>query len=311
MTKPNFFIVGAPKSGTTSLTCYLSDHPQVFMPTVKEPNFFAGQFLIDARRVTLHPYLASEQHYLALFRDANEQKAIGEASANYLRFPEALEGIRDFNPSAKIIVMLRNPVDLVQALHAQLLYELRETERDFAQAWRLQADRQQGRQLPDSRLFCDDLLYGRMAKVGEQLERLLQIFPRNQVHIILFEEFVRDTRNTYLEVLDFLNIQRDKRSDFPKHNERRTHKLRQVSYYYKRMPVPVKLFAARVRQTLGVESFGVNRFIKTVNTRPAVRAQLNSDILRLLEEYFREDINRLEHLLVCDLSHWRPHTKVA
>lgn len=312
MHKPNFFIVGAPKAGTTSLSSYLSDHPQVFIPKNKEPSFFVRRFIIDERRLRLRPYLRSEEGYLELFSEVKEQhKAIGDASVNYLRFSEALEDIKRFNPEAKIIVLVRNPVDLVQSLHAQLLYEFRETERDFARAWRLQFDREQGHHLPISRLFYDDLLYGRMAKLGEQLERLLQIFPLDQIKIILFEDFMGNPQNTYCETLKFLEIQKDERSFFPVFNQRRAHKHEVLGRAYNTLPIWMRFFIRRTKQSLGIESFGINRLLKRVNTKAVTPAKLETEFSRELNDYFAEDITKLECILGCDLSHWRCHSALA
>ena len=107
---PNFFIVGAPKCGTTALCEYLKYHPNVFMSTPKEPHYFAEDF-------ERYRHVKTEDKYLALFGDCNDRHLmIGEASVFYLRSTRAVSLIRDFNPDAKIIVMLRNPVDMVYSL---------------------------------------------------------------------------------------------------------------------------------------------------------------------------------------------------
>lgn len=306
MGRPNLFIVGAPKAGTTSLCAYLSTHPQVFICKPKEPTFFARRFIVDERRIQLKPFLRSEQGYLALFSGAEEQhKVVGEASVNYLRFPQALAKVNEFNPKARIIVMLRNPVDLVQALHAQLLYESRETEREFARAWRLQFEREQGRGLPRSRLFSDDLLYGRMANLGEQLECVFQIFPHDHVKAILFEDFVRYTQETYWEVLDFLELERDARSSFPKLNERRAHRYDGLARSYKGLPLPLKLLSNGTKRMFGIKSLGINQLLKKVNTTTVPRDELDLELASEIEDYFAEDITKLERLLHRDLSHWR------
>src|SRR5580698_1501830 len=105
MLKPNFFIVGAPKSGTTSLYDYLKEHPQVFLPK-KELYYFCYD-------LTFRTPPISENIYLKYYTDANNQKAVGDASVYYLLSPGAAKKIKDFNPEAKIIVMLRNPIQMV------------------------------------------------------------------------------------------------------------------------------------------------------------------------------------------------------
>src|SRR5690349_11034979 len=140
--KPNFFIVGAPKCGTTALYEYLRHHPNIFLPKVKEPHFFATD-------LGAYPSVKTMDQYLGLFHDSNEaQVRIGEASVYYLRSDTALPKIREFNPAAHIIAMFRNPVEMVHALHSQLLYVGIEDVPDFEAAWRLQDPRSRGLHIP-------------------------------------------------------------------------------------------------------------------------------------------------------------------
>ena len=128
--KPNFFIVGAPKCGTTALYEYLRPHPHIFMSKVKEPHFFAND-------LGTYPFIKTLEEYTRLFTDSNEQHVrVGEASVYYLRSATAIANIHQFNPHAKIIAMFRNPVEMVHALHSQLLYVSEESESDFETAWR-------------------------------------------------------------------------------------------------------------------------------------------------------------------------------
>jgi hypothetical protein len=105
MPKPGFFLVGAPKCGTTSLHDHLAQHPALFLPAVKEPTFFGAD-------VPLLPAVGSLDAYVALF-DAGAGRLCGEASTNYLASTSAAREIHDFNPGARIIVALRNPVDFL------------------------------------------------------------------------------------------------------------------------------------------------------------------------------------------------------
>ncbi len=109
--KPNFFIVGAPRCGTTALYSYLRQHPDVFLPDYKEPHFFNTDMNSGGA-------IRDDAEYLALFASARDQARIGEASVYYLSSQAAPERIKSFCPTAKIVVMLRNPVDAVDALHA-------------------------------------------------------------------------------------------------------------------------------------------------------------------------------------------------
>ena len=114
MNKPNLFIVGAPKCGTTFLYHYLKQHPEIYFPDFKEPHFF-GSDLIRKNGA----YDLSLNNYKSLFN--SDKKIIGEASTFYIFSKNAAKEIYDFNPDAKIIIMLRNLVDLAYSLHSQLL----------------------------------------------------------------------------------------------------------------------------------------------------------------------------------------------
>jgi hypothetical protein len=161
--KPDFFIVGAGRSGTTALWRYLSEHPRVFMPRVKEPRFFADDMPGLMNRV------AALEDYLALFEDATEEDvAVGEASPQHLYSRTAIRNIREFAPQARLVVMLRNPVEMARSAHAECLYWFVEDEPDFERAWRLQARRRRGERIPPARTQVTVLLWEEMLAAVEK-----------------------------------------------------------------------------------------------------------------------------------------------
>ena len=129
---PDFFIVGAPKCGTSALASYLRSHPKILVSPVKEPNYFC--FDAPALRV-----IDRLETYGRLFARARPDQICGEASTAYLFSDEAVPAILDAVPAAQIIVMVRNPLDMVVSHHSQKLYALEENEPDFETAWRLSA----------------------------------------------------------------------------------------------------------------------------------------------------------------------------
>src|SRR5258708_5345567 len=135
MNIPNFFIIGAPKCGTTALCKYLRENPRIFISTPKEPKYF--DFDLS------YPVKMNREAYLALFSKADPrfQSAIGEASTSYLFSTRAVPEILKFNPGAKFIVMLRNPVELVQGWHNQCIIAGQEDILDFEEAWRAESER--------------------------------------------------------------------------------------------------------------------------------------------------------------------------
>ena len=191
---PNFFIVGAPKSGTTSLFEYLSTHPNVFTPKMKEPHFFSDDLAAGREIHTL-------KEYLLLFEKIVEgETAIGEASTGYLYSSVAAENIKKFNPEAKIIAILRNPVDMIYSLHSQFYYAFIECEKNFIKAWRLQDKRLSGYAIPRNCKVPEVLQYRKMAKYDEQIKRLFNTFPKEQIKIIISQN---NKKRNYLLVCDF------------------------------------------------------------------------------------------------------------
>ena len=183
---PNFFIVGAPKSGTTALVSYLATHPDIFLSEPKEPHFFADDF---PHYKDSFPDMGS---YLELFNDASDSSmsCVGEASVWYLYSQTAIANIKKHNPTAKLIVMLRKPQDVIHSLHKQLLWTLDEDDDDLSSALEKMPARAEGHCLPKRCREAKFLLYKEVVKFGEQLERLYETFPREQVHVIFFEDFV-------------------------------------------------------------------------------------------------------------------------
>ena len=205
MNKPNFFIVGAPKCGTSSMVEYLSQHPDIFMPEErtttgkKELHFFGA----DLGSLAIPQ---NEKQYLKFFAKATTEKKIGEASTGYLYSRDAAREIFEFNPSSQIIIMLRNPTDMLYSLHSQKLYNGTENIRNFEEALDAEEDRRKGRRIPRLCRFPKGLLYTEVVKYTEQVERYMEVFGREKVMVIIFDDFVSDTAGVYKETLEFLGV---------------------------------------------------------------------------------------------------------
>jgi len=299
MRRPDFFIVGAPKCGTSALYSYLSDHPRVFLCRPKEPNYFTD---FDYPRLR---YAKSERHYLDLFRRAtDEHLAVGEASASYLLIGEALERLRDFNPAARLIIMLRNPVEMVFAWHSQLLYSFEETERDFREAWDLQAERRQGRQIPR---LCRDprvLLYKDAASFSRHLECVQNLFPQEKILLVLQEDLYRNTAEVYGRVLRFLGVPADGRTVFPKVNVARYPSNKRYWKWVEHRPRFLLRAARTAKRLLGLTPDSILSRLRLTRGGQKSRPPLSSDLRTFLIEEFRPEIGRLESLLEQDLGHW-------
>jgi Sulfotransferase domain len=298
--KPNFFIVGAPKCGTTALYEYLRSHPQVFMPTLKEPHFFSKDLITQ-------PYVNSLQEYTQLFEEAGPQHhRVGEASASYLMSTAAIPAIREFNPDAKIIAMFRNPVDLVYSFHSQLLYWSEETESDFETAWRLQDRRRLGIDVPKTCREAFWLQYRNIGRFGTQTERLLSVFPPEQVKLILYDDFSSSPERIYDEVIDFFGISHDHRAEFPRVNENKRARMTWLRDFY-RKPPPLLLHAYRgfKETSAGKHLVALKEWVININTVRERRPPLSPEFRAELVGEFREEIALLSRIVNRDLSHWK------
>lgn len=196
-TWPNFFIVGAAKAGTTSLYAYLREHPQVFMSRVKEPHFFSKVNPLPEQRHIVTS-ITSESKYLDLFRDANGLKAIGEASPSYLWTKEAPQRIRETIPKARIIILLRDPIDRA---YSHYLMDVREGFQRLPFHEAITQDfKKKEKGWGVSHLYIDLGLY------YHQVNRYFAVFPREQVLVLKFDNLTRDSRGLLLKVAQFLGI---------------------------------------------------------------------------------------------------------
>jgi hypothetical protein len=296
MVKPNFFIVGAPKCGTTALYEYLSSHPNVFMAYSKEPCYFNTDM---QNRIYIEM-----NDYLKLYSDCSSHHTIiGEASAIYLYSSEALQNIHHFNQDVKIIIMLRNPIDMVYSLFGQFRYELIEDQKNFEIAWDLQKKRAEGHQLPPSCLEPKLLQYGQIGKFGEQLQRAYSIFPKKQIKVILLDDFIADTKKVYLEVLSFLGLEDDARSSFPKINEHKAFKVYWLQYILRCQPPIIRRLVNKFRPVRSFKDLIMNSLINWNNVKTQ-RPPLSASFRQELADYFRDDVKKLSQLLDRDLMHW-------
>jgi hypothetical protein len=203
---PDFFIVGHQKCGTTALYLMLSQHPQVFMPDVKEPWFFGRELRSRFDKPSTRGRPNMLEDYLGLFADAADDQVAGEASPQYVRSPRAAGEIAELVPDARIVVLLREPAAFLRSLHLQLVATHIEDEADFARAIALEEPRREGRHVPTRSVSPQSLLYSDHVRYAEQLARLHDAFPREQVLVLIYEDFRRDNTAVLRQVLEFLGV---------------------------------------------------------------------------------------------------------
>lgn len=297
MTKPNFFIVGAPKAGTTAMVEYLRTHPEIFMSRYKEPAFFSTDVGPSD--------FPDVESYLTLFADASpSQRIIGEASTFYLFSDVALLRIREFCPGARIMVMLRRPADLVPSYHAEQLKQGEETEWNLERAWSLQRARQEGRKIPRGG-NGRHLNYRWIGSLGSQCQRVLEFFSRDQVHFVIFDDFKSNPRQEYLKVLEFLGLQDDGRADFPVVNENIKYRYKTVAAVSRRLRAHLMPAALVAKRIFSIEDIGFISFVDKFNAFRGPREAPDPAFARHLEEVFEDEVKVLEQLLGRDLTAWR------
>ncbi|MBA3587009.1 MAG: sulfotransferase [Chloroflexi bacterium] len=199
MTRPNFFIVGAPRCGTTALYAYLQQHPDVYMPYRKEPHYFGDD-------LPQRPPYFDERAYLRLFDAAGDAARVGEATVWYLYSDSAAQQIRSFSPDARIIIMLRRPVEMMYSLHGLFLFTTWEDLTDFGEAIDAEADRGQGRRLPPNTWWQQALQYRWLADYAPHVERYLHLFGPERVKVIVYDDFRADTESVVRDTLGFLGL---------------------------------------------------------------------------------------------------------
>ncbi len=304
MNFPNLFIIGAAKSGTTSLYQVLGSHPEVFMSPRKEPHYLAiqeGGFVsFDGYKNTMssirtHPLpVHTESGYRKLFEEVDQEPIRGEASPLYLYSKYAPERIAQRSPNAHIVVLLRHPVDRA---YSQFLHHLRDTHEnttDFVEAFENEEER-----LHRGPFWH----YRRMGRYYEQLVRYYRRFSDSQMRIYLHEDLIDNQEKVWRDVFEFIEV--DPTIDLPKMGRLNAtgrpenkilHEILSVSRRFPFLREVVQHLPESVRSALS--------YVRRQNiTKPELAPEVRR---RLTHQYFEDDIRALQSLIDRDLTHWLP-----
>lgn len=293
---PNFFIVGAPKSGTSALFEHLGRHPDVFAPHLKEPMFFGS----DLRFLGCRPPTVDE--YLALFAGAGNVLRVGEASTSYLYSRLAPTEIREFNPDARIIIMLRDPVAVMHAFHGENVVKGVEPIRDFSAALDAETRRREGHDLPNRRGLREALYYRHIVDYATHVSRYFKTFGRERVRVIFFEDWVAATAQAFEETLAFLEIDPSFAPELGVVNPSRRVRNHRLHDLVTEPPVRLRGAArtalpARVRSALRYE-------LLKLNTRTAAREPIDPALRVRLRAELTPGVEQLAAIVGRDLSAW-------
>lgn len=274
------------------MATYLAEHPDIGMCPFKEVHHFGSDLPLLARRENRK---LTHQEYCSLFDGVATRARVGEASVWYLYSRHAAQEIKDFAPGAGILIMLRNPVDALQSLHSQFLYNGRETVADFERALALDSAREKG----EVRRYFVPTSYRAAVRYADQVERYLTVFGTDQVHIILFDDFTHAQLQSFQGVCRFLDVD----SVVPNMrvvNPNRSPRIKGVSQLIARPPLVVRATAHALLSRPLRER--VSRVIKAHNTKLETRPAMAAELRARLEEEFAPEIARLSRVLGIDLE---------
>lgn len=278
---------------------YLGRHPNVFFPNIKEPHYFCTDFDAFRRIRTL-------SEYESLFPFSNSRYEIfGDASVWHLYSNRATEEVFKYNPDAKIIIMLRNPSEMLPSLHNQLVFSGRESIQDFNIAWRKVALRKRGREVPDHVIEPSHLYYDEVCKYGEQVSRVLSVFAKNKVKVIFFEEFRLDPKQTVKDVLSFVGLSSDFEFTASIVNKARRHRFPEISRFVRYPPFPLSVLKRLMKSfTFIKKRTPMRKFYEIMSEdveKPIIQSQVKQDI----QDTYSSDIYRLIEICKRIPADWR------
>ena len=307
---PNFFIVGAAKAGTTSIYRYLSKHPDVYMSPIKEPHYFCkdircknfNKSYLENSRFNLDDYLSKhiliEKHiayiedelqYLELFRDVKNEKMIGEASTGYLYSKVAAQEIYEFDSHAKIVMVIRNPIDRA---FSHWMMDLRDNDvchKSFIDAIADdQAKKEKG--------WGESHLYIELGLYFEQIKRYQDVFCKDQILIMLYDDLKDNAYKFYSEIVSFLNLEPINIDTNKRHNAASIPKYPLMNSIIKNLGLN-KCFGSILPITI---KQNIKKIMSNTDDLPVLTSRDQEQVAR----YFSDDIEKLEKLITRELSNW-------
>lgn len=277
-----FFVIGAPKCGTTLISSWLASHPDVFHSSVKEPHHFYSPVGAEL------PY----ENYVSLFDGATEAQVLGESSVWYLYSEKAIRTLVERVGSPRFIVCLRDPVEMMLSLHAQKRFSGYEMFKNVEDAWRAGKAREAGQAIGVRHLRGGDLShmsYRSACSVGEQVDRLLRIVPSESVLFLPLTDIKSQPQETWDRICDHVGVVR---TSLPSSGDQNSAKVHRNEYLHQ-----VAMWLRELKNELGWRSpTGVGRILKRVNSRRQGYRVPSAEFLREVRTELSEDIALLESI---------------
>ncbi|CAB3290097.1 Sulfotransferase [Methanocaldococcus lauensis] len=296
---PNLFIIGEPKCGTTTIHYTLNTHPDIFMCPVKEPAYFCKDFHEESDRYhgkKLYYPIREEDQYLELFRDAKNEKIIGESSTLYAYSKVAAKEIYKFNPEAKIIYIIREPVDFLYSLHSHYYRNLEETIDDLKKAIEIEPLRKKWKFLPKYVPNPSILYYTERVKYYNHISKYLDMFGNDQILILTYDELKNDPKKLFKRIFDFLGVDSSYKPNIRIENvgkdikSKLFHKLLIKGYHSNlKYVLPLKF-----RRKLG-------NFLKEINLTHKKQKQFDNNLVNYIKEITYNEIFELNKIIDMDL----------
>ncbi len=279
---PNLFLVGAVKAGTTSFYQYLNQVPGIFMSPRKEPLFFVNDVFIEDTRNSIR----DKKEYLKLYKNVGNEKIIGEASP-YLWYPESARRIYEVVPRARIIIILRNPIERAFSHHTMSLRD-RLAEGSFHEALMTQRSR-------IKKNNSDVPHFLKLSFYFDDVKRFIDIFGKDQVKIILFENFVKDEKKTLKQVLQFLDIKYDVGNlKIKKHHPSSTPRTPLTNFIINNN------FISKIVNRLLSDSLKLD-LRDRILFKEISKSSIPDEDKKLLYQFYKEDVEKLQKILKCKL----------
>jgi len=286
--KVDFFIVGAPKAGTTSLYHYLNEHPQIEMSSQKEPDYFSDTAIQEQGMYYSKNRIDTEEKYNRLFNAQKKDVIFGEGSVSYLFYPTVAQDIKVYNPNAKIIIMLRNPIERAFS-HYLMDYRLGLVSDSFEDIINKKSKHKNAH-----------LFYQQYIKVGEyttQLKRYFDIFDKENILLIDYEDFKSNVAGTVDSVYSFLEVSTEFAANVSKqYNTFTIPKNRLIRFMYSFVVI---------RNILSfIFSKNIVKAVRFILFKKDKKPKLLEETSNQLKRYFSDDVRLLESIIGKDYSKW-------
>jgi hypothetical protein len=310
-------VVGAPRCGTTSLSRFLRAHPAICFSKPKEPHFFALHDFSDVgddalRDRVLHDYL---ERFYGDCRD--DVQLIAEGSVSYLYAAEQMKAVLRVWPEAKFIISVRDPIELLPSIHQRLLYQGDENVRDFDRAWRLTAERAQGRKIPRSCLDPRLLRYDEVARLGKHVEAFFDAVGPERCFVVVYDDIAKDSNEVFERLLEFLGLPPFAYEGERRRRARRGFRFGWLQRLLKRPPVITRAVLAgehyrqrvtrKPKKKAGPFSkllMSTRKRLIALNQTAPPPTRISPEVRDEIRQTLSADVDRLAKLIGRDLSHW-------